>query len=391
MRAWALCCALLCVVDGWGGRRRSNKNHAEDHLTEEFRPATRKTRCLAFDRGVDCLDLGTCANGTARRRAFVSVFDAYVKLPLENRKGPGLLEHEAKVARVARRNGADRIFVFPVPEKQKVPVAAATIAALEDLGVKIRYSDHVVPPKLSAGILVESGGCCGAREFLKLEPMGYGEYDAMVVADLDYDPEERADFGPLFDCVAEGRVLTTRGPEVPVNGALLAVPPSELLRSRLRAALETARVDYRAGWNGEGWGPNTNAHFHFQARMQGFFHWFFYRSRLSAAAKDAQARWRPAQVDPCVWNVQKGLADVCARERCAGRARAYGHLHHPPENCACVDDADWNEHRSTAHTCEHVAKAPDRRCGSVDAAGRNASLACPSACDARCAAARRGA
>ena len=200
MRPWALCCALSCVVDGWGGRRRSNKHHAEELLIEEFRPATRRTRCLAFDRGVDCLDLGTCANGTARRRAFVSVFDAYVELPLENRKGPGLLEHEAKVARVARRNGADRIFVFPVPEKQKVPVAAATIAALEDLGVKIRYSEHVVPPKLSAGILVESGGCCGAREFLKLEPMGYGEYDAMIVSDLDYDPEDGADqcgFHPL--------------------------------------------------------------------------------------------------------------------------------------------------------------------------------------------------
>ena len=69
MRAWALCCALLCVVDGWGGRRRSNKHHAEELLIEEFRPATRRTRCLAFDRGVDCLDLGTCANGTARRRS----------------------------------------------------------------------------------------------------------------------------------------------------------------------------------------------------------------------------------------------------------------------------------------------------------------------------------
>ena len=121
-------------------------------------------------------------------------------------------------------------------------------------------------------------------------------------------------------------MVTTRGPEVPVNGAFLAVPPSELLRSRLRAALETARVDYRAGWNGEGWGPNNNPHAHFQARMQGFFHWFFYRSRSSDAAKDAQARWRPAQVDPCVWNVQAFLAQMCKAEICASASVAAGHI-----------------------------------------------------------------
>ncbi|KAH8056125.1 hypothetical protein JL721_10090 [Aureococcus anophagefferens] len=159
MRAWALC-ALLCVGRG-----------AEDAETVAFRLATRKTRCLAFDEGVDCQDLGAAPTHGAAP-AFVSVFDAHVKLPLTSRKGPGLLEHEAKVARVARRNGADRVVVLPVPERQRVPVANATIAALEDLGIEIRYSEHVVPPKLSAGIKVESGGCCGAREFLKLEPMG---------------------------------------------------------------------------------------------------------------------------------------------------------------------------------------------------------------------------
>ncbi|KAH8047417.1 hypothetical protein JL722_13044 [Aureococcus anophagefferens] len=108
-------------------------------------------------------------------------------------------------------------------------------------------------------------------EFLKLEPMGYGEYDAMIVADLDYDPEDGADlcadFGPLFDCVAEGRVVTTRGPEVPVNGAFLAVPPSELLRSRL-AALETARRLPR-GLERRGLGPvwNSNLQPDFNVRI----------------------------------------------------------------------------------------------------------------------------
>ena len=351
MRAWALCAlsTVLCVVvDGRRGRRRSKRHDAKVVEADNgvFVPATRETLCLAFDEGVDCLDLGACANGTARRRAFVSVFDAHVELPLNSsRKNPGLLMHEAKVARVAQRNGADRIFVLPVPNRQRVPVAAATIAALGDLGVKIRYSDHIVPPKLSAGIVVESGGCCGAREFLKVEPMGYGEYDAIVVMDLDYDPDERADFGPLFDCVAEGphgRVLTTRGPAVPVNGAFLAVPPSELLRSRLRLALETVSVDRFTGWNGEGWGPNNWGPHNdpqrlgplvFQARMQGFFHWFFYRSRGSDEAAYAQARWRPAQVDPCVWNLQEGFADLCMRELCDGHTRAYSHLHHPHEHC----------------------------------------------------------
>ena len=40
MRAWALCWSLLCAVDGWGGRRRSNKHHAEEVLIEEGRPET---------------------------------------------------------------------------------------------------------------------------------------------------------------------------------------------------------------------------------------------------------------------------------------------------------------------------------------------------------------
>ncbi|KAH8074298.1 hypothetical protein JL721_1851 [Aureococcus anophagefferens] len=203
----------------------------------------------------------------------------------------------------------------------------------------------------------------------------------MIVADLDYDPEDGADlrgFRPA-DCAAEGRVVTTRGPEVPVNGAF---SPSRRASCSGAGSLRRDGADH-TGWNGEGWGPNNNPHAHFQARMQGFFHWFFYRSRLSAAAKDAQARWRPAQVDPAPERPERPATQ--ALKRCGG---GYGHLHHPREDCACVDDADWNEHRSTAHTCEHVAKDPDRRCGSVDAAGRNASLACPSACDARCAAAR---
>ena len=122
----------------------------------------------------------------------------------------------------------------------------------------------------------------------------------------------------------------------------LAVPPSELLRSRLRLAIETVSVDRFTGWNGEGWGPNNWGPHNdpqrlgplvFQARMQGFFHWFFYRSRGSDEAAYAQARWRPAQVDPCVWNLQEGFADLCMREFCDGHTRAYSHLHHPHEHC----------------------------------------------------------
>ena len=69
---------------------------------------------------------------------------------------------------------------------------------------------------------VESGGRCGAREFPKFVPMGYDEYDAIMVDFHDYDLDDFGKFAAL-DCAADGHVITTRAPMSMVNGALLVV------------------------------------------------------------------------------------------------------------------------------------------------------------------------
>ena len=103
-----------------------------------------------------------------------------------------------------------------------------------------------------------------------------------------------------------------------VNGALLVVPPSRSLRDALLEALSTATVDY-TGWNKTPWGP---LHHKWDPRVQGFFYWFFYQQYDALADR----RWRPVQVDPCVWNVQQHLVPMCRAELCGNRSLGSGHV-----------------------------------------------------------------
>ena len=84
---------------------------------------------------------------------------------------------------------------------------------------------------------------------MKLHALGLHEYDAVLVVDNDFAPAGPwSDFGPLFDCAAEGRLLTTRASYSAVNGALVAAPPSAALLAELLGALATATV------GDDGWG-----------------------------------------------------------------------------------------------------------------------------------------
>ena len=272
-------------------------------------------RCGVHDRPVSCLDLSTCRRGAARRKAIVSVFDAHADTSATLHH---FVKHRERLAKSARAAGVDSIFVLPRRDLQAVPFPEANMKLMKKAGIDIRYSDWVVPPNLSKGVPVESGGCCGAREFLKFVPMGYDEYDAIMVVDNDYDLDDFGKFGPLFDCAADGHVITTRAPMSMVNGALLVVPPSRSLRDALLDALSTATVDY-TGWNKTPWGPLYHRS---DMRVQGFFYWFFYQQYDALTDR----RWRPAQVDPCVWNVQEHLAPMCRAELCGNLSLGSGHV-----------------------------------------------------------------
>lgn len=272
-------------------------------------------RCSSHDRAAPCFDVSTCRRGAARRKGIVSVFDAYGDTSATLKSFVG---HREKLAKAARRAGVDAIFVLPRRDLQVVEFPGADVERMRRAGVEIRYADWIVPPNISTGIKIESGGCCGAREFMKFVPFGYDEYDALMIVDNDYDLDDFDAFGSLFDCAADGHVITTRAPMAMVNGALMVVPPSAGLQAALLGALAHASVD-TTGWNHTPWGP---LHHRLDARVQGFMYWFFYQQYDERSDR----RWKPVQVDPCVWNVQQHLVPMCRAELCSNQSLGSGHV-----------------------------------------------------------------
>ena len=274
-------------------------------------------RCTRDGQAAPCLDVESCERSgaaIASNKSLVVVFhDCHSPLRKNGRIERALVANAA----VAARDGFDYAWAVPPVALRKNDFPEAWFGS-KGVAVMELPLPWLVPPNLSAGVPVESGGCCGAREFLKFVPMGYDEYDAIMVVDNDYDLDDFGKFGPLFDCAADGHVITTRAPMSMVNGALLVVPPSRALRDALLDALSTATVDY-TGWNKTPWGP---LHHKWDPRVQGFFYWFFYQQYDALADR----RWRPAQVDPCVWNVQQHLVPMCRAELCGNRSLGSGHV-----------------------------------------------------------------
>ena len=206
-------------------------------------------RCTSQGREVACLDVSTCERGAARKVAIVSVFDAHVAIESTcgdvNRTRCGdstAVDHRLKVAALGKRAGVDVILVVPRRDLQREPIKASVYRRLEAGGVIVRYADWVAPPALSPGVPLESGGCCGAREFMKLYAFGFADYDALIVVDNDFDVDDVRGLRPIFDCAAAGHVITTRGAHSAMNGAFTAFPPSAALRETLLAALSTANA-----------------------------------------------------------------------------------------------------------------------------------------------------
>ena len=157
---------------------------------------------------------------------------------------------------------------------------------------------------------------------MKLHALGLQEYDAVLVVDNDFAPAGPwSDFGPLFDCAAEGRLLTTRASYSAVNGALVAAPPSAALLAELLGALATATVGDDGWGDAHSWGPFRKARSRVsQARVQGFLYWYYHQQRGVKTTIDAR------QVDACVWNLQRGVAKrLCRDDICANRTVGFSH------------------------------------------------------------------
>lgn len=258
--------------------------------------------CSKNNTEVPCFDPAQCVPGTAKRPAITFAFD----LAIEWTKG----ERDARRFRkAARQLGAALILMIPAKgaldetNAKKIKLSRKTRKRIQ------KYYDivevpWVTPPNLSEGVPRE-GGCCGAREFMKLHSVGMDQFDAVInldndmnIASLESIPRLRQ----LFDCAASGMMLTTRGSTSSVNGAFFAVQPQKQLLNEMLSELETAHVaNNKEAWNGYGWGPN---HKEDDFRIQGFFEYLFYLRGSQYV--------RAEQLQPCKISLQ----GYCAKAPC---------------------------------------------------------------------------
>ncbi|KAH8051625.1 hypothetical protein JL720_15113 [Aureococcus anophagefferens] len=215
---------------------------------------------------------------------------------------------------------------------------------------------------------------------MKLHALGLQEYDAVLVVDNDFAPAGPwSDFGPLFDCAAEGRLLTTRASYSAVNGALVAAPPSAALLAELLGALATATACGACCGDSE--------EFFYGAKKKG-------KTCAALAAKEPGPREK-------VCKKKKGKKiDVKAKEACpaaCGRCKCAKKKY--ADKCPrcgscflCRDDKKWRA-KTDGLSCKRLAKKAGKRkdpaaylkklCKSrkgVD--GAKMKVACPATCDA---------
>ena len=305
VRFWACVVAVVGLLPGSAGRLGG----LPKALPVPMVPAG--TRCTHEGRPVACFNLTrgdreACAREVSPRGrwAVVSVFDCHASFDGVNARGgqdaAGLLSNVKR----ARENGAEFVLALPRAEDQAVPFPAEVRAALEAAGATVETVGWVVPPNLSKHVPVASGGCCGAREFMKLHAFGMTRYDAVLLVDTDVRIARNASLAPLLGCAADGYFLSTRGTHsacdrprprffrrgararasptgraARLNGGHLAFPPSAELLRRALAELRTATLSKTQGWNHAGWGP---FHAKYDARMQGFLYWLFHQRRGAA-------------------------------------------------------------------------------------------------------------
>lgn len=259
-----------------------------------------KIICLGNDTAADCVDPtdeNQCQSGKSQKAAITYTFDQYVAWPY-NESFYQAAKHGAEM------NNADLVLLLPAkeaPEQEKecdvygrctghkrVKIPDDTMKVVEQY-FKIVHTPWVVPPGLSRNIPRE-GGCCGAREFMKLHAMALEDYDAVV--NLDTDMTVVGSLKPLFDCAASGRFLTARGSISGVNGGMFAVQPSRSLLYDMVIDLTLSQATEKSGWNNRGLAPDAK---YGQAGLQGFLYYYFYQRGPYLPTMQV------GQVDPCLW------------------------------------------------------------------------------------------
>jgi len=242
--------------------------------------------CLRNNTGVPCvnpLDPKQCTPGASKFPAITMTFD--MNIPWKYNK-----TLYRPLRSMADLMGADLVMLLPsrTAFQERVEIPIDTLEEIRQYFRVVRVP-WVTPPRLSKRVPLE-GGCCGAREFMKLHAIGLEDYDAVV--NLDTDFSVHGSLRPLFDCAASGRFLTARGSISGVNGGMFVVRPSKGLLQDLIAELRVSSASETEGWNGRGLAPGARWG---QAGLQGFLYYYFYQrgpSRKGAL---------PGQVDPCLW------------------------------------------------------------------------------------------
>mmetsp|Transcript_20192 Transcript_20192/g.63777 ORF Transcript_20192/g.63777 Transcript_20192/m.63777 type:complete len:363 (-) Transcript_20192:255-1343(-) len=313
-----------------------SKNRTCPRPGAENRTMTEAAHCIG--RGVEaaCMDVEQCARAAVapaggHKFAFVHSYDFHK---------PFNLAHYIKAmslwAQLARDDHMDYVLLAPSARLRGAGIPQDLRANLTKLGVRIVEVPWIIPPRLSPCIPVESGGCCGAREFMKLHAWGMEEYHGVLFLDLDVVPAPGATLLPLLQCASTGRFLTTRGNHSSVNAAFMAFRPSRAVLGEMMDELSRAEVSHVCGWNNLGWGAVHADRVKYDARMQGFLYYFFYQrptEKVSATGVE------PRAVNFCEWNM-KDLLDICYKELCSGttHTRTYHHAKQPtPEECAAME------------------------------------------------------
>ena len=256
--------------------------------------------CACNGTRVSCFEPRSCPTGVSKRRAVTITFDTYAMWGARQ-------QNYVRLNRVAiERAGADFVLLIPQDAARSAAGKHArtarmatwyreiwpeTLKELEQTFTKIVRVPWIVPPNLSRDVPFESGGCCGAREFMKLNAISLTEYDAVI--NLDSDMKVRGDLRPLFDCAASGYMLTARSRRCSVSGGFFAVKPQAALLDDMLASLSDASVNNAQGWNRRGWGLRHKTN---DFRVQGFLHYYLYQLGPPVGTVKQE------QIHPCEWS-----------------------------------------------------------------------------------------
>lgn len=283
---------------------------AAESLTESDRPGKGRSApaitCLFDGKAATCVDPRDpqqCTPGASKKAAITITFDEYIAWQFNS-------SWYSKMKKAAQNTDADLVLLLPAhdaPDEGRLatkcssPGANASACNTRTYRMNIPENElqeirkyftivrtpWVLPPNLSTNIPRE-GGCCGAREFMKLNALSLEKYDAVV--NLDTDFSIHGSLKPLFDCAASGRFLTARGTISGVNGGMFAVRPSTKLLNHIVADLSQSTADDKRGWNMLGLAPGAS---YGQAGLQGFLYYYLYQRRSFLV--------QPGQLDPCEW------------------------------------------------------------------------------------------